>query len=259
MTAPDTLRPTAPRPRTAAQAAASRTNGARSRGPCTPEGKARSAANALRHGLAAALLLPNEDADALASHCAAVEAEHAPKGPTERALVQQLALILWRMERIEALEAEVLTSREQRPDGNFISGYQPLSPFLWDARRLDTVLRYRGQLERGQFRLLKALRERRGAKAQEAAAPAPTRNEPGPATATWRQEEPEAPLPDPVPTVRNEPEAPPAAATVASPTARNGGAFAPASCPCATTSPAASPANDPFGAAVRQALEGAGG
>jgi hypothetical protein len=65
-----------------ARAAASRKNGAKSRGPKTPEGKARSAQNALKHGLRAQkyVVLPDEDAAAFEALEAALMEELAPEG-----------------------------------------------------------------------------------------------------------------------------------------------------------------------------------
>ena len=88
--------------------------------------------------------------------------EHAPHGAVEEALVGQLALVLWRMRRVEALEVEALTdARERRPSTTYAGGYNPNSPLSWSPERMNTVLRYRAGLERGLHRTLAALAARR--------------------------------------------------------------------------------------------------
>jgi hypothetical protein len=78
--------PRAAVPVSSARAEASRRNGAKSRGPKTAEGKARSAQNALKHGMRARkyLLLPEEDADEFAALEAAMIEELAPVGALRR-------------------------------------------------------------------------------------------------------------------------------------------------------------------------------
>jgi hypothetical protein len=62
--------------------------------------------NALRHGiLSRYTVLPWEDADEYRALIAALMAEHAPQGPTEEHLVEELAGILWRKRRLRLAEA----------------------------------------------------------------------------------------------------------------------------------------------------------
>ena len=62
--------------------------------------------NALRHGvLSRYTVLPWEDADEYYVLVAALVAEHAPQGPTEEHLVEELAGILWRKRRLRLAEA----------------------------------------------------------------------------------------------------------------------------------------------------------
>ena len=166
----------APRPRSQAQIEASRANGARGRGPTTDEGKAASCRNALKHGLRAAapVLAPDEDRDAFDALLADLIEEHAPQDTVEAALVRQLALAIWRLERVEWLEVEALSTRERRPNSNYAGGYHPGSPSIWDARRLETVVRYRAQVERNLHRTLKALQERQSLREDRTNEPKPT-------------------------------------------------------------------------------------
>jgi hypothetical protein len=102
-----------------ARAEASRKNGARSRGPSTPEGKARAAQNALKHGLRAQkyLVLPDEDAAEFASLEAALVAELAPVGALQSVLARRVAVAAWRLARADRIEAELFEERRLASGG----------------------------------------------------------------------------------------------------------------------------------------------
>jgi hypothetical protein len=89
----------------AAQAAASRVNGALSHGPTSESGKATSSLNALKTGLTGrTVLLPSEDAALYEAHLAQFREQYKPVGDQELALVQSLADTHWRIARIPSLE-----------------------------------------------------------------------------------------------------------------------------------------------------------
>jgi hypothetical protein len=86
-----------------------RRNSQYSTGPITPEGKQRSALNALRHGLTShVVVMSDEDHDAYDAHLRGFTSEHQPKGATETQLVQALADAACRLNRVSALEHNLL-------------------------------------------------------------------------------------------------------------------------------------------------------
>ncbi len=115
---PDTQDETRPptRPYRASQksADANRANAQRSTGPRTPEGKAHSRLNALKHGLLAteAVNRTIEGADARAAFDALtdrLEAHYLPEGPVEEILVEKIAIAAWRLKRLLRFEAKAAT------------------------------------------------------------------------------------------------------------------------------------------------------
>ncbi len=98
------------------RAAANRANAQHSTGPRTPTGKQRAKLNALRHGLTGStILLPTEDPAAYQQHLAQFLDEYQPQGPTETQLVHELIDTSWRLNRIPALETELLTRAANPP------------------------------------------------------------------------------------------------------------------------------------------------
>src|SRR5664280_1741260 len=83
----------------------SRANGARSRGPITPEGKEHSSTNALRHGLLAkCLVLQNESNDCFDDLLTQHLQRFAPADGVEYAMIEEMVAANWRMRRAWAIE-----------------------------------------------------------------------------------------------------------------------------------------------------------
>jgi hypothetical protein len=91
------------------QIQANQANARRGTGPRTPEGKAKSSQNALKHGLRAqATVLPDENIDDFDLLVSELEDEFRPAGALEWTLLRQLADAEWRMRRVPLIEAAVL-------------------------------------------------------------------------------------------------------------------------------------------------------
>lgn len=93
------------------QSFANRLNAARSTGPNTEAGKARSSRNALKHGLTGSVVtLPGEDAEAFDALKQSLIDEFALSGELSvlaYELIEQLAATLWRQRRIPVIEAAI--------------------------------------------------------------------------------------------------------------------------------------------------------
>ena len=111
-------------------------------GPRTPEGKAISSANSLKHGLASGrLIIPGEDRDDFGALLNDLVAEHAPATPTEEMLVQQMAQSWWLMHRALRIQNQAFME-------------------TWcDMKKLALFLRYQTTYERAFYRALNSLKK----------------------------------------------------------------------------------------------------
>ena len=96
--------------RTDKQVEASRRNGAKSKGPITEEGKAKSSLNGTKHGLSGGhrVLYCNERDDLYQELLAHYMTLFAPVNGVEEDLVLQIVVASWRMKRADNIEAAVV-------------------------------------------------------------------------------------------------------------------------------------------------------
>ncbi len=147
-----------------------RINGAKSHGPATPEGKARSSANSRRHGLASAsILMDGESAEDFQLLRADFLNQFQPQTAVETDLVDVMAIARWRLRRLLAIEAHLfdleilyrkddikarskLKVMEQEDRLAFV--FQKLGDH---GNSLTLLLRYEGSLNRSYDKALKQL------------------------------------------------------------------------------------------------------
>jgi hypothetical protein len=152
------LQPTETESISEAKLTANRANAQLSTGARTPEGKAISSMNAVKTGLTGrTVLLPSDDAEAYRQHLEAYETEFKPAGLRERELVQSLADIQWRLQRIPGLEMAIYA----RGRDEFAEKFEEQDPAVLSARLdLETFIHYQKPLRNLQIQEGRLQRQR---------------------------------------------------------------------------------------------------
>jgi len=167
---------------------ANRRNAQKSTGPKTPEGKARSRLNALKHGLLAKdVVLHDEKDEDFVAMLEAFYEDCQPVGHLEESLVRHLAIAEWRLNRLTRAEAGLFWERmrqvrdsepEDTPRGS--DEHDEISRLLGAALLQDVsgnnafalLIRYENFIRRSWFRALQML-ERTQARRHDRQPPAP--------------------------------------------------------------------------------------
>ena len=145
-----------------------RANGAKSRGPVTPEGRAKSSQNSVRHGLTAtSIVLPTESQEDFQILLDGYVEQFHPHGDVQMEMVEVMVAARWRLRRICTIETSLLNNelvrREDEMDREFnnISGDDRLA---WVFQKLANhqqclalLVRYEGALNRSYDRAFKHL------------------------------------------------------------------------------------------------------
>ena len=198
-----------------ARISANRQNAALSTGPRTPEGKAISRANALKHGLTGAgVVLPEEDAAAVEELARAFQEELDPTGEVGRALARRLAILSVRMDRCVDREFAAVAARVRKALEDFEApegvGPEEAERLRVEAGRLASfdpsdgailARRYEAAAERGFFRARGELRQlkREPAPSRPAGTVAEVRSSMARLGSFLQGEKPNRPTPPPAP------------------------------------------------------------
>jgi hypothetical protein len=160
--------------RTDKQTKASKANGGKSKGPVTPEGKANSSKNAVRHNLCTGhlVVLSTEDPREFQRHENHFFDRFQPLDGVERDLVHKMVAASWREKRIASMESAVIELEMDRQRSEVEEEFDFVSPQAREALALfgtsDTViaatllLRYGSAVRRSYASAYRILKDMQG-------------------------------------------------------------------------------------------------
>ena len=152
------------------QRAASRANGAKSTGPVSVEGRARSSRNSLRHGLCSeVVVLPHEDRGAFEALRDSYMDDFQPANQSQHDLVETMAAARWRLNRLVEIEAKLFEKEMVLRDDDIekeLSNMTEVEKLAWvfdhmanHSKSLAMQIRYEGSLNRSYERAFKQLQQ----------------------------------------------------------------------------------------------------
>jgi hypothetical protein len=200
----------------------SRQNGAKSHGPVTPEGKAQSSKNAVKHGLTAAVVvLPHENKEEFNKLLHSYVHDFRPANQSQQDLVETLAATRWRLNRLVSLETHLFeqeTIRNKQTIEKEFTGMDDAGKLAWTLNKMVNtsktpahLLRYESQLNRTYERALKQLKELQSMQSVQPALAKPSRDSNGAVISNTPKEIPQSPKEpgEPESSPLHPPEAPP--------------------------------------------------
>jgi hypothetical protein len=141
---------------------ASQQNGAKSRGPITDVGKARSSRNALRHGLLSrTVVLDDEDSKQFKALLDQHVAKFQPNGDIEHQTVEEMAICQWKLRRLNIIETTLMDDHSAEWCEDDSAQQSIANSFVASQRAIAHLERYSARLTRQYHRAFRHLQELR--------------------------------------------------------------------------------------------------
>ena len=133
-----------------------RINAQKSTGPRTPEGKARSSRNAMKHNLTGQVtLMCDEERISHDTFCEALVQHYGPEGALELQIAQSIAEDEWRLNRVRAIEQNILALGTEGPEGDIEADHPEIQAavalaavFMKDANGFARLSLYESRIHR---------------------------------------------------------------------------------------------------------------
>jgi hypothetical protein len=137
----------------------SRLNGAKSKGPITPEGKAKSSQNALKHGFRSmkTMVIDTDRQEEFDQFYDEMIEDLNPIGITQTKLAEQAVINFWKLQQVNEVQTDLLRDSAELSN-SLHEAFFFFSRLKWDtADRLKTLSRYELEHDRAIHRSLKTL------------------------------------------------------------------------------------------------------